>query len=270
MNKKYILLLGSFISVACLGVNVKAQTIDSSDLAQELTNPIADLMTIPVQVNVDRNIGLNDVGRKTTINIQPVVPFKVGEDWNLITRTIVPLVKQKDIFPGAGSQSGVGDITLQLFLSPRKPTSSGVIWGGGAVFLLPTASDSLIGAKKWGAGPAGVALKLSGPWTYGALANHVWSFAGDDERTDINNSFMQPFLAYTWPSAWTVSLQSETNYNWELEEWSIPVNVAVAKLVFLGKLPVSLQAGVGRWLETPDTGPEGWRFRLQANIVLPK
>jgi hypothetical protein len=270
MNKNYFLLLAAFTFAACLSVNATAQTKDDSDLAQELTNPVADLMTIPIQVNVDRNIGLNDEGRKTTINIQPVVPFKVAEDWNLITRTIVPLVKQKDIFPGAGSQSGLGDITLQLFFSPRKPTSSGVIWGGGAVFLLPTASDSLIGAEKWGAGPAGVALKMSGSWTYGGLANHVWSFAGDDGRADISNTFVQPFVAYTWPNAWTVSLQSETNYNWKLEEWSIPVNVAAAKLVFFGRLPVSLQAGVGRWLETPDAGPEDWRFRLQANIVLPK
>ena len=270
MKKNYFLLLVAVISSAVLSVNVVAQEEDSSDLAQELTNPIADLMTIPIQVNVDRNIGLNDEGSKTTINIQPVVPFKVSEDWNLITRTIVPLVKQEDIFPGQGSQSGLGDITAQLYFSPSKPTDSGVIWGVGAVLLMPTATDSLIGAKKWGTGPAGVVLKMSGAWTYGGLANHVWSFAGDDKRIDINNTFMQPFVAYTWPNAWTVSLQSETNYNWELEEWSIPVNAAAAKLVFFGKLPVSLQAGVGRWLETPDVGPEGWRFRLQANIVLPR
>jgi len=270
MNKIYLPLLISVVSGMALSINAAAQEKDSSELAQELTNPIADLMTIPIQVNVDQNIGLNDEGSKTTINIQPVVPFKVGEDWNLITRTIVPLVKQKDIVPGRGSQSGLGDITEQLYFSPSKPTDSGVIWGVGAVIILPTATDSLIGAKKWAAGPAAIALKMSGPWTYGGLANHVWSFAGDDNRADINNTFVQPFVAYTWPNAWTVSLQSETNYNWEKEEWSIPVNVAAAKLVFFGRLPVSLQAGVGRWLETPDAGPEDWRFRLQANIVLPR
>jgi hypothetical protein len=104
----------------------------------------------------------------------------------------------------------------------------------------------------------------------GALANHVWSFAGSDNRDDINNTFVQPFVAYTTPGAWTFSVQSETSYNWDTRKWSVPVNVAVAKLVMMGKLPVSLQAGVGRWLDSPDTGPDGWRFRVQANFVLPK
>ncbi len=102
------------------------------------------------------------------------------------------------------------------------------------------------------------------------LANHIWSFAGDDDRQDISNTFMQPFVAYTWPSAWTVSALSETGYNWKTERWSVPVNAALSKLVMLGPLPVSLQAGVGYWVESPVTGPEGWRFRLQANVVLPR
>lgn len=239
-------------------------------LAQELTNPVADIMTIPIQMNFDQNIGLNDEGKKLTINIQPVVPFQLNEDWNLITRTIVPVVYQDKIFPGEDSQFGMGDITEQLFFSPKEPTSGGVVWGVGAVILLPTATDSLIGSKKWGVGPAGIALKINGPWTIGGLANHVWSVAGDNDRNDISNTFLQPFAAYTWPSAWTLSVQTESTYNWETEEWSIPVNAALAKLVRFGKVPVSLQAGVGRWLESPDAGPEGWRFRLQANIVLPK
>jgi hypothetical protein len=111
--------------------------------------------------------------------------------------------------------------------------------------LLPTATDSLLGADKWGAGPTAVVLTLRGPWTAGMLANHIWSFAGDGDRPDISNTFLQPFVAYTWPSAWTVSVQSESNYNWKTEKWSVPLNVAVSKLVRWGKLPVSLQAGVG-------------------------
>ena len=239
-------------------------------LAQELTNPMADLMTIPVQMNYDQDIGLLDDGWKLQTNIQPVIPFGLNEDWNLISRTILPVTYQEDIFPGAGSQFGLGDLSLSLFASPRKPTSGGVIWGVGPVFLIPTATDSLLGAKKWGAGPTAVALTMRGPWTIGALANHVWSFAGDSDRPDINNTFAQPFVAYTWPSAWTVSVQSESTYNWKTEKWSIPINAAVSKLVRLGVLPVSLQAGVGYWAESPETGPEGFRFRLQANIVLPR
>jgi hypothetical protein len=187
----------------------------------------------------------------------------------LLSRTILPVTYQDDIFPGTGSQFGLGDATVSLFFAPR-PTPGGLIWGAGPILLLPTATDSLLGAKKWGAGPTAVALTMRGPWTAGALANHVWSFAGDKDRVDISNTFLQPFAAYTWPSAWTVSVQSETTYNWKIEKWSVPVNAAVAKLVRWGKLPVSVQAGVGYWLESPEPGPEGWRFRLQANFVLPR
>jgi len=247
-----------------------AQKGGDAGLAQELSNPLADLMTIPIQVNYDRDIGPEDNGWKLQTNIQPVIPFHLTDDWNLISRTIVPVIYQDDIFPGEGSQFGLGDINLSLFFSPKKPTSGGLIWGVGPVLLLPTATDSLLGAKKWGAGPAGVALTVRGPWTMGLLANHVWSYAGDSDRPDISNTFLQPFAAYTWPSAWTVSLQSESTYNWKTEKWSIPINVAVSKLVRWGKLPVSLQAGVGYWAESPESGPEGFRFRLQANFVLPK
>jgi hypothetical protein len=247
-----------------------AQLSGDAELAQELSNPLADLMTIPFQMNYDRGIGPLDDGWKLQTNIQPVIPFALNEDWNLISRTIMPVIYQEDIFPGAGSQFGLGDINLSLFFSPKKPTSGGLIWGIGPVLLLPTATKNLLGAKKWGAGPAVVALTMRGPWTVGMLANHIWSFAGDSDRQDISSTFVQPFAAYTWPSAWTVSVQSETTYNWKTEKWSVPINVAVSKLVRLGKLPVSLQAGVGYWAESPDTGPEGFRFRLQANFVLPK
>ena len=173
----------------------------AADLAQELTNPIADLVTVPIQMNLDNGIGPADDGSKLTTNVQPVIPVGISENWNLVTRTIVPVTYQNDIFPGAGSQFGLGDINLSLFFSPKQPTAGGLIWGVGPVLLLPTATDSLIGARKWGAGPAAVGLVLKGPWTVGMLANQVWSFAGDDDRDDISNSFMQPFVAYTWPSA---------------------------------------------------------------------
>jgi len=240
-----------------------------AELAQDLTNPVADLLTIPIQMNYDQNIGPADDGWKLQTNIQPVVPFDLSSDWNLITRTIMPVIWQDEVVPGAGSQFGLGDITVSLFASPKKPTN-GVIWGVGPILYLRTATDQLLGAQKWGAGPSAIALTMRGRWTLGALANHVWSFAGNDDRDDLNNTFVQPFLAYTTPTAWTVSFQSESTYNWKTRKWSVPVNVAVAKLVMMGKLPVSLQAGVGRWLESPETAADGWRFRLQANFVLPK
>jgi hypothetical protein len=243
---------------------------ENAELAQELSNPLADLMTIPIQMNYDRGIGPSDDGWKLQTNIQPVIPFHLNEDWNLISRTIMPIIYQDDLFPGSGSDFGLGDINLSLFFSPRKPTSGGITWGIGPVLLLPTATDDLLGADKWGAGPAVVALTIRGPWTVGFLANHIWSYAGDSDRQDISTTFLQPFAAYTWPSAWTVSVQSESSYNWKTEKWSIPINAAVSKLVRWGKLPVSLQAGVGYWAESPETGPEGFRFRLQATFVLPK
>jgi hypothetical protein len=250
--------------------NPGAAQESDADLAQELSNPLADLMSIPFQMNYDRDIGPFDDGWRLQTNIQPVIPFHLNDDWNLITRTIVPLTHQEDIFAGAGSQFGLGDINLSLFFSPREPTSSGITWGVGPVLLFPTATESLLGAKKWGAGPAAVALTTRGPWTVGMLANHLWSYGGDSDRQDISTTFVQPFAAYTWPSAWTVSVLSECSYNWKSEKWSVPINAAVSKLVMFGRLPVSLQAGVGYWLESPETGPEGVRFRLQATFVLPK
>ena len=278
MKKEMMLLstLFMFLSLFTLFQPVQAkdpsgtQQGKDADLAQELTNPLADLMTIPIQMTYDRDIGPRDEGWKLQTNVQPVIPFHLTQEWNLITRTILPVIYQDDIVPGAGSQFGLGDLNLSLFFSPKKPTSGGLIWGVGPVLLLPTATDSLLGAKKWGAGPTAVAIAMRGPWTAGILANHVWSFAGDSDRQDVSSTFVQPFVAYTWPSAWTVSVQSESTYNWKTEKWSVPVNAAVSKLVKLGKLPVSLQAGVGYWAESPETGPEGFRFRLQATLVLPK
>lgn len=251
-------------------VHQKMANNSDSDLAQELTNPLADLMTIPVQVNYDTDIGPSNTGSKYTTNVQPVIPFDISEDWNVISRTIIPLISQEDIFANAGSQSGIGDINLSLFFSPKSPTSDGVIWGVGPVFLLPTASDELLGTEKWSTGLGGVALAFDGGFTYGALGNHIWSVAGDKDRANVNLTFLQPFGAYTWPNAWTISVQSETTYNWESKQWGVPVNAAVSKLVFLGKLPVSFQAGVGYWAESTDVGPEGVRYRFQANVVLPK
>ncbi|GAB6905211.1 hypothetical protein JCM12296A_10460 [Desulfosarcina cetonica] len=262
-------LMALFIPLVPVWTIDAAATDAEADLAQELTNPLADLMTIPIQVNYDQDIGPADAGERWQINIQPVIPFHLNERWNLISRTIVPVIQQDDIFPGEGSQFGLGDTSLSLFLSPKKPTANGLLWGVGPILLLPTATDSLLGGEKWGAGPAAVLLTMRGPWTMGLLANHVWSFAGDSDRSDISNTLIQPFVSHTWSNAWTLSVQCESTYNWETEDWSVPVNAAVSKLVYWGKLPVSLQAGVGYWLEAPETGPEGWRFRFQANFVLP-
>ena len=122
-----------------------------ADLAQELTNPVADLVTIPFQMNFDRDVGPADDGRRFLMNIQPVIPIHLNDDWNLITRTIIPVIDQSNVFPGAGSQSGLGDTVLTTFFSPKTEQKGDLIWGVGPVFLLPTATDSLLGTEEWGA-----------------------------------------------------------------------------------------------------------------------
>ncbi len=170
-------------------------------LAKQLSNRVASLISVPFQFNYDGNIGPGENGNRAYVNIQPVIPIGLGDDWNVISRTILPVTWQDDIFPVAGSQFGLGDTTQNLFLSPVKPAFDAIIWGVGPAFLLPTATDDLLGANKWGAGPTAVALTQSGPWTIGMLANHIWSFAGDDNRPDVANTFLQPFLSYTTPMA---------------------------------------------------------------------
>jgi hypothetical protein len=241
----------------------------SADLAKKLSNPIASLISVPFQFNHDHGYGPLD-GDKSALNIQPVVPISLNEDWNLISRTILPVVWQDDIAGPSGSQFGLGDTVQSFFLSPAKPTESGIVWGAGPVFLIPTATDDLLGGEKWGAGPTVVALKQDGPWTYGALANHIWSFSGNDDRNDISNTFLQPFLSYTTPDAWTFGLNTESTYDWKAKEWSVPINLTISKLVKIDDQPISLTAGVRYWAIAPDNGPEGLGVRLGLTFLFPK
>jgi hypothetical protein len=242
---------------------------DPQELAKKLSNPIASMISIPFQFNYDRGYGTDD-GEKAYVNVQPVIPFSLSDDWNLISRTILPVAWQNDVAGPSGDQFGLGDITQSLFFSPKAPSASGIIWGVGPVFLFPTATDSLLGSEKWGAGPTAVALKQFDGWTVGMLANHIWSFAGDDDRTDVSSTYMQPFISYTTPDAWTFTLNTESSYNWEAEDWSVPVNFTVSKIVKLDKVPVSLTAGVRYWADSPAGGPEGWGFRTGITLLFPK
>jgi Putative MetA-pathway of phenol degradation len=242
----------------------------NTELAKKLSNPIAALISVPFQFNYDSDIGPNDKGDRSVLNVQPVIPFSMNDNWNIISRTIVPLVKQKDIFPGAGSQSGLGDVVQSLFFSPRRPTKGGWVWGVGPVFLLPTASDDLLGADKWGVGPTAVVLKQSGPWTYGALANHIWSVAGDDKRPDISSTLLQPFMSYTTRSAVSYSLSTEATYDWKSKEWAVPLTANISKVMKFGNQPVSVGGGLRYWAESTDSGPEGWGARFQLTFLFPK
>ncbi|TKB46384.1 transporter [Thalassotalea mangrovi] len=243
---------------------------ENEELAKKLSNPVASLISVPFQFNYDHNIGGRDDGDRYLTNIQPVIPISLNDDWNLISRTILPVVSQDDIFPGAGSQFGIGDVVQSFFFSPVRPTKSGWILGAGPVFLLPTGSDDLLTADKWGAGPTAVALRQDGQWTYGGLFNHIWSFAGEDDRADVNTTFMQPFISYTTKSAITYSLNSETTYNWEIKDWAVPVNFQVSKVAQLGGQTVSYGAGLRYHIASSNGGPEGFGVRLIFTLLFPK
>lgn len=244
--------------------------LSAQDLAKKLANPVAAMISVPFQLNYDHDIGSAREGKRWTLNIQPVIPIDLNTDWNLISRTIVPLTWQDEVVPGAGSQFGLGDVLQSVFFSPKKPTAGGWIWGTGPVLLLPTGTADLLSGRKWGAGPTGVALRQDGPWTYGMLANHVWSFAGDSSRSNINSTYLQPFVSYTTPTAWSFALNTESSYDWQNDQWSVPVNAIVSKVFQAGGQTLSVGAGARYWADSADAGPHGWGLRFIVTLLFPK
>jgi hypothetical protein len=236
-------------------------------LAQQLSNPVADLVSVPFQFNWDSNVGPNDQTR-FILNVQPVMPFSLNENWNLIARVIVPLVSQPPLFEGGTPAFGVSDILTSFFFSPRR---GGVIWGVGPVISLPSTSVPTLGTEKWSAGPTAVVLQQTGPWTVGALWNQVWSFSGNAARNDVNQMFLQPFMAYQATPTITLSLSSEATANWEVDEgrWTVPITATVSKLSSFGAFPASYAVGVGAFAAHPSIGPT-WRLRGVITILLPR
>ncbi len=238
-----------------------------ADLAKKLANPISDLISLPIQSNYDFGVGPGD-GTIWKTNIQPVIPISISEDWNVISRTILPVIDQEGLAPvgDALDESGLGDITQSFFFSPK---ASSPIWGVGPVFLIPTATDELLGSEKFGIGPTAVVLKQDGPWTYGALVNHLWDVAGDDDRDSINATFLQPFLSYILPTKTTLTLNTETTYDWSNNQWTVPLNFQVSQLFKLGDQPLQAFVGARYYAEKPEDGPE-WGLRFGLIFLFPK
>jgi len=241
---------------------------DAAELARKLSNPVAALISVPFQSNFEFGGGPNGDGFRYLLNVQPVIPISLNTEWNLISRTILPVISQHDMV-GTSSQSGLGDITQSLFFSPKEPTGGGWIWGVGPAFLIPTATDDLLGTEKFGLGPTAVLLKQKNGWTYGALANHLWSVAGDDNRADISSTFLQPFLTYTTKSHTTFVLNTESSYDWKNEQGTVPINLMVAQLVMIGKSPVQFQLGGKVYADGP-TGSPDWGLRFAVTLLFPK
>jgi hypothetical protein len=236
------------------------------DLAKKLQNPVASLIQVPFQNNFDFGGGPNDEGFQYELKIQPVIPIKLNDCWNVITRTIVPYIYQEDRI-GTGSQSGLSDTTMSLFLSPTN--TAPFIWGIGPDFYFPTATRSDLGAEKWGLGPTAVVLRQDKGWTFGMLANQIWSYAGHEDRERISSAFLQPFLNYTTKKHTTFGANTESTYDWVHHQWTVPINVFVQQLIKVGKLPVNLEFGGRYYADKPSGGPD-WGLRFQMTLVLPR
>jgi hypothetical protein len=235
---------------------------DVNELAKQLSNPIASLISVPFQYNYTRTYG--DKGYQNLLNIQPVLPVSISENWNMISRTILPVIQQKNVQPGK-TQFGLGDTVQSLFFSPKKVGVSGLIWGVGPAALIPTGTDR-IGGDTWAFGPTFVVLKQQGPWTLGVLANQLWNTGGP---ADISSLFVQPFLTKGIGKGRTISMNTETTYNWENKEWLIPFNLAYSKVSKLGDQLVSNQVGARVYLKTPYGNGPDWGLRYTFTLMFP-
>jgi len=237
-----------------------------TDLAKKTQNPVSDLVSIPFQYNINFGYGPGN-NTQSVMNIQPVIPVNLNKEWNLITRTIIPVIDQ----PVPERKLGLGDIQLSLFLSPSDPGK--FIWGVGSTLQFPTATGDSLGQGKWAAGPTAVGLLMRGPWVLGLLANNVWSYAGESDRPAVNQFVAQPFINYNLPNGWYISVSPVITANWEADrasdEWTVPLGGGVGKIFTIGKLPFNGSLAVYKNVVKPDMGPD-WTIRAQISLLLPK
>jgi hypothetical protein len=237
-----------------------------AELVKKTLNPIASLISVPFQNNWDFGIGPSDA-MKYTMNFQPVIPISLNDDWNVISRTILPTIYLESTAPGVSSKFGLGD-TLQSFFFSPKESPGGWIMGAGPVLLLPTATDNALGSGKWGAGPTAVVLRQDKGFTYGMMANHLWSFEGWGAQS-VNATYLQPFVGYTTRTFTTFMVNAESTYDWQGHQWSVPMNFMVTQMLKVGKQPITLQLGYRCYADGPSGGPD-WGLRFVLTFLFPK
>lgn len=261
--------------------SVTAQEQSQEDLAKQAQNPIANMISLPLQNNTNFNIGPDDQVQNI-LNIQPVIPVTLNENWNMITRTIIPIISQPDFFTGGeGRITGLGDITFSAFFSPTD--SAKLTWGVGPILLFPSATDGplggttedggeSLGADKWGAGLTVVGLAMPGNWVIGSLFSNVWSFAGSGDQ-DINLFTWQYFINYNLPKGWYLTSAPIIKANWEVESddrWTIPFGGGVGKVFSIGKQPINAQLSAYYPVELPRDDDGVWQLRFQIQFLFPK
>jgi hypothetical protein len=262
-----------YLQNVCVGVFFILSALhaqDDAQLAKNLANPVSPMRTLPFQFNYDRGFfgTSGNESNRWTLNVQPIIPFSLNEEWNLISRTVAPLVRTDNMPLHTGIRYAAADIVQTFFFSPKYPTQSGWIWGVGPAFLLPTGSE--ISTKSWGAGAAAVALKQEGHLTYGIHLNHVQSFAGS---VDVSSTLLQPFFTYTTDDAISYSLASDTVYDWEApssQRLSVPVIALVSEVFNIGSQKISLGVGVKYYVESPDGAADGWGARITLTFLYPQ
>jgi hypothetical protein len=257
---------------------------EADELAKQLSNPVASLISVPFQANEDWGYGPSGNGYKFTLNIQPVIPISISKNWNLILRTIVPIVSQHDLFfvpnlpknsplqPQNRSQDGLADTLQSFFFSPKKPGPFGLIWGLGPALLYPTGTHPLLGTGTFSIGPTVVLLEQQGPWTVGALMNQLWSVVIEEHRSSYSAMFLQPFISYTTKTHTTFTINTESTANWNASsddgKWTVPVIFQISQILKIGKQPVSIQIGGKYYADTPRYGPD-WGVRFNFILLYP-
>ncbi len=236
------------------------------DLAKKAQNPISNMISLPFQNNINTGIGPNNE-TQNILNIQPVLPFSLNDDWNVITRTILPVISQPDVLTGGnGRKDGLGDLNFTSFFSPAD--SGKLIWGVGPTFTLPTATNAVLGADKWNAGLSVVALTMPGNWVVGSLVSQQWSFAGDGPR-DVSMFTWQYFVNYNLPNKWYLTSAPVITANFEANSdnrWTVPLGGGVGKIFKIGDQPINAQLSAYKNIVAPDLGAD-WQIRVQLQFL---